>query len=187
MKTGCLGGHFFDLLFYRSVLGCIEHWQESLSREDNCESKEKFLSRSRKFDSFQFSIYSRFLCVARYISLSTLDFREWQEQIIFPLSISLYWVVSLSVRPTSSKFQQGVGRIVTGINRTLISLIWFYSYSRKFLFLPSENMNNIFLFPVSKFMTGISNFLILVSKSEITISQLLFWLSSLPVVYPHNP
>ena len=63
------------------------HWQESRSREKNRESKEKFLSRSRKFDSFHFSFFSRFSRVARQISLSTLDFREWQDKFLFLLSI----------------------------------------------------------------------------------------------------
>ena len=65
------------------------HWRESRSHEKNREKKEKFFSRSRKFDSFHFSFYSRFLRVARNNSLSTLDFREWQDKILFPLSIFL--------------------------------------------------------------------------------------------------
>ena len=68
------------------------------------------------------------------------------------------WLVSSSARVTSAKFQQGVGRTSTGTNRPYISVICFYSYSRKFLFLLSKNMNNWFLFPLSKLETGISNF-----------------------------
>ena len=73
-------------------------------------------------------------------------------------AVSWYWVLSSSVRVTSAKFQQGVGRTSTGTNRPYISVICFYSYSRKFLFLLSKNMNNWFLFPLSKLETGISNF-----------------------------
>ena len=114
---------------------------------------------------------------------------------------SWYWVVSSSVRVTSAQFQQGVGRTSTGTNRPYISVICFYSYSRKFLFLLSKNMKNLFLFPLSKLETGISNFSFYSrnSRSEFHISlstleirdhqnlkflfllsNLLFWLSSMP-------
>ena len=81
-------------------------------------------------------------------------------------------LISLSVRVTSAKFQQSVGGTETGTHTPYILVICFYFCSRKFLFLLSKNMiffislstlesqdqNFKFLFLLSKFEIGISNF-----------------------------